>query len=193
MPTRYIETAYVDPTDLHPYPGNPNRADVDELRGSVRANGQYRPVIARPRPGGGYEILAGHGTTEASGAEVGRVRVEIHDVDDATARRIVARDNVRPKGSVLDDEALLALLAQADADGGLDGTGYVPDDLDDLRALLEGQAPPQPAAGFLPDGEPQDRYREQYGVIVICDSESDQERAFEELKAHGFNCRVVTT
>src|SRR4051812_22932240 len=137
MPAEYVETRYVDPDQLHPYPGNPNRADVEELRGSVRRNGQYRPVIARPRPGGGWEILAGHGTTEASGAEAGKVRIEVHAADDATARRIVAIDNTRPKGSVLDEAALLALLSQADADGGLDGTGYLGDDLDDLRALLE--------------------------------------------------------
>lgn len=133
----YRETLYVDPDQLRPYPGNPNRADVDELRGSVRRNGQYRPVIARRLPDGALEILAGHGTTEATGAEAGKVRIEVHDIDDATARRIVARDNIRPRGSVLDEEALLALLSQAEADGGLDGTGYLDDDVDDLRALLD--------------------------------------------------------
>jgi hypothetical protein len=137
VPSRYVETVYVDPAELRAFPGTPNRADVDELRGSVRANGQYRPVIARRLPDGALEILAGHGTTEATGAEAGKVRTEVHDVDDATARRIVARDNKRPKGSVLDEEALLALLSQAEADGGLDGTGYWEDDVDDLRALLE--------------------------------------------------------
>jgi hypothetical protein len=137
VPARYVETVYVDPSRLRPYPGNPNHADVEELRGSVRRNGQYRPVIARAHPSGDYEILAGHGTTEATGAEAGKVRVEVHDVDDATARRIVAIDNTRPKGSTFDEEALLALLAQAEAEDGLDGTGYVEGDLDDLRALLE--------------------------------------------------------
>jgi hypothetical protein len=150
----YRETRYVDPAQLHPYPGNPNRADVEELRGSVRANGQYRPVIARPHPDGGYEILAGHGTTEASGAEAGKVRIEIHDLDDATARRIVARDNIRPKGSVLDEAELLALLTQAEADGGLDGTGYLGDDIDDLRALLEETDPPPPAGPTGPAAGP---------------------------------------
>lgn len=136
MPAQYVQTIYVDPADLHPYPGNPNHADVEELRGSVRANGQYRPVVARPHPAGGWEILAGHGTTEATGLEAGKVRIEVLDADDATARRIVARDNIRPRGSVLDEEALLALLAEAEADGGLDGTGYVPEDLGDLSRMV---------------------------------------------------------
>lgn len=157
MPARYIETRYVDPAELHPYPGNPNRADVDELRGSVRANGQYRPVVVRPHPDGGWQILAGHGTTEATGAEAGKVRVEVHEADDATARRIVAIDNTRPRGSVLDEDALLALLTQAEADGGLDGTGYQRGDIDDLTrmtrapdldAFAEQVGPPGPGDGW---------------------------------------------
>jgi hypothetical protein len=138
----YLETRYVDPGDLYPYPGNPNAGDVDEIRGSVRRNGQYRPVITRPRPDGALEILAGHATTEATGAEVGRVRVEVIDVDDATAARIVAADNAIPRKAAVDEAALLALLDAASADGGLAGTGYVEEDLDDLRALLEETAPP---------------------------------------------------
>src|SRR3954453_18053395 len=109
MPAEYVETRYVDPDQLHPYPGNPNRADVEELRGSVRRNGQYRPVIARRLPDGALEILAGHGTTEATAAEARKARIEVHDIDDATAPRIAARDNIRPRGSVLDEAELLAL------------------------------------------------------------------------------------
>jgi len=36
------------------------------------------------------------------------------------------------------------------------------------------------------------KYREQYGVIVLCKDESDQHRVYEQLKAKGFNLRVVT-
>ena len=36
-------------------------------------------------------------------------------------------------------------------------------------------------------------YKQQYGVIVICESEQDQIRIFEELKAKGLKLKVVTT
>jgi hypothetical protein len=147
MPDSYVETVYVDPSQLRPYPGNPNHGDVQEIRVSVRRNGQYRPVIARPGPAGAYEILAGHATTEATGAEAGRVRIEVHDVDDATARRIVTADNQTARKATMDEAALLALLDQANADGGLEGTGF--DDVE-FRNLVDRQmaSPPRPPEEF---------------------------------------------
>lgn len=140
MPAEYVETLYVDPDTLHAYPGNPNRADVAELRGSVRSNGQYRPVVARRLPDGRLQILAGHGTTEATGMVAGKVRVEVLAADDATARRIVARDNVRPRGSVMDELALLDLLDKVNAEEGADGllgAGYSRQERDDLARFLQ--------------------------------------------------------
>jgi biotin synthase-like enzyme len=36
-------------------------------------------------------------------------------------------------------------------------------------------------------------YKPQYGVIVICESEEDQIKMFEELKQKGLKLKVVTT
>ena len=36
-------------------------------------------------------------------------------------------------------------------------------------------------------------YKQQYGVIVICETEEEQIKMFEELKAKGFKLKVVTT
>lgn len=36
-------------------------------------------------------------------------------------------------------------------------------------------------------------YREQYGVIVICDDEANQRAVYERLHGEGFKLRVVTT
>jgi hypothetical protein len=35
------------------------------------------------------------------------------------------------------------------------------------------------------------RYRQQYGVIVLCDDEAHHRRVYEELKAAGHTCRIV--
>ncbi|WP_202904910.1 hypothetical protein [Marinomonas sp. S3726] len=36
------------------------------------------------------------------------------------------------------------------------------------------------------------KYREQYGVIVICADEKQQESIFNDLKKQGHKCKVVT-
>ena len=36
-------------------------------------------------------------------------------------------------------------------------------------------------------------YKEQYGVIVICKDEQDQEKVYNELLEKGYECKVVTT
>jgi hypothetical protein len=35
-------------------------------------------------------------------------------------------------------------------------------------------------------------YKEQYGVIVICQSEEDQQATYEWLRKNGLNVKVVT-
>ena len=64
-----------------------------------------------------------------------------------------------------------------------------------LLALLDqmaGKAAPteQPDGADEPGG---DGYKEQYGVIVICNDATHQERVYNELIAAGHNCRVVVT
>lgn len=132
LPAKYVETRTVDPDELKPYAGNPNVGDVDVVRGSVRANGQYRSVVARRLPDGTLELLAGHTTTRATSDELGRVRVEVIEADDATARRIVAADNQTARAASMDEKALLELLDKAQADGGLDGTGFGENEYRDL-------------------------------------------------------------
>ena len=41
-----------------------------------------------------------------------------------------------------------------------------------------------------PDPKP---YTPQYGVIVLCESESRQEAVYNFLKKEGYKCRIVTT
>lgn len=36
-------------------------------------------------------------------------------------------------------------------------------------------------------------YKQQYGVIVICENEDDQKKVFEELQKKGLKLKVVTT
>ena len=53
--------------------------------------------------------------------------------------------------------------------------------------------------GMLPDDDGvnldpgEDRYKEQYGVIVICDDEQQQEVVYNDLKEAGYTVKVVVT
>jgi hypothetical protein len=36
------------------------------------------------------------------------------------------------------------------------------------------------------------KYHQQYGVIVVCESERRQEQIYNQLRARGLKCKVVT-
>lgn len=152
----YLGTFEVPATMLTPFPGNPRRGDVAIIRESLRTHGQYRAIVARAHnpgdPDAGGTVLAGNHTlaaimaehAESHGDELAErlsvdagnapggtaiVRVEMHQLDDATAAKIVAVDNRSADAGSYDDRLLTELLAGLDD---LAGTGY---DLDDLSAL----------------------------------------------------------
>lgn len=124
---------------LEPYPGNPNRGDVDAIGDSVDANGWYGTVVVQTST---RRILAGHHRIQAA-TERGAARVPVvwADVDDAAARRIVVGDNQIPRNADTDDDALRALLDSIHgSDGGLLGTGYGETDYQALLRRLAGPA-----------------------------------------------------
>ena len=43
------------------------------------------------------------------------------------------------------------------------------------------------------EGEPESNYKEQYGVIVVCENEDQQEEIYTKLTEQGYNCKVVVT
>lgn len=52
------------------------------------------------------------------------------------------------------------------------------------RPPLPPEAPGRPDKG---------RYKEQFGVIVICRDEAHHRKVYEELKGLGYTCKVVRT
>jgi site-specific DNA-methyltransferase (adenine-specific) len=82
-------------------------------------------------------VLAGnHRLLAARQAGLETVPAMIVDVNDQTARRILLADNRTNDLASYDDAALAKLLHAAMLDGGLPGTGYDGDDLDQLLADL---------------------------------------------------------
>lgn len=128
----------VVPVDaLRPHPRNPRRGDVGAIRDSIAANGFYGAVVAQKSTG---FILAGNHRWEAarqSGADA--IPVVWVDVDDDHALRILLADNRTNDVAAYDEAALVDVLRELEAmQGSLQGTGYTPDDLQDLLAKLAG-------------------------------------------------------
>lgn len=129
---------------LNHYAKNPRRGDVQAIKGSIVANGIFRPVIVNK---GTYtdkpnEILAGNHTVKAirelaeehpDDPRWQEVEVWMVDVDAERAARIVLADNRTADLGSYDNEELLGLLNMMDGD--LDGTGYDADDLEELTQL----------------------------------------------------------
>lgn len=122
------ETVAIDA--VRPHHRNVRQGDVGLISESLQAHGQYRPIVAQKSTG---LILAGNHTWRAA-STLGWNEIEVtwQDVDDAEALRILLVDNKANDAASYDDAALAELLKELADDGGLDGTGFDGDDLDQL-------------------------------------------------------------
>lgn len=136
MAVEFIEQREVSVNDLKPHPDNPNRGSVDDLAESLSQFGQFRSIVGQPDG----TILAGHHLVQAA-KKIGMktVRVDIIDVDDKTARKIMLADNrLADLGLGPNLDLLLKNLEELGDD--IAGTGF---DDDYVRMLEEAvQGPP---------------------------------------------------
>jgi len=84
--------------DLHPFKNHPfqvaKNEELRELAESIRENGVVTPAIARPRPEGGYELIAGHRRKAACElAGIAAMPVVVRELDDNTATIIMVDSN----------------------------------------------------------------------------------------------------
>lgn len=121
---------------LRPHPQNPNNGDVDEIRASLIASGQYRAIVARTDG----TILAGHHVYEAA-LSLGwtQLHVDFVDVDDEEALRILLKDNrLAELGAGVDLGLVLPILQELQATTeGLAGTGFYDQDVENFATLLD--------------------------------------------------------
>lgn len=154
-------TSRVAASDLHTFHKNARRGDLDVIASSLRAHGQYKPVVANigTHTGRPNEVLAGNHTLMAirnliEEGTPGWDGVLVHwvDVDEDRATRIVLADNRTAEKGSYDHDLLFDLVDSLGAD--LDGTGYTDDDLTMLSELAGGA----PDLDALADevGEPTD-------------------------------------
>ncbi len=87
-------------SDLHPFKGHPFKVVDDEaMQKTVESIAQFgvmTPAIARPRPEGGYELIAGHRrhhASELAGKET--MPVIVRDMDDDAATILMVDSNLQ--------------------------------------------------------------------------------------------------
>lgn len=112
-------TINVNIEDLVPFKNHPFKVvddkHMDELVQSVKENGVINPIIARPCPTGGFEIISGHRRTHAAKkAGLTYVPVVTVDLSDDDAAIIMVDSNIQ-REEILPSEKAYAYKIKMDA------------------------------------------------------------------------------
>lgn len=128
------EAAQVPIDSIAPHPRNVREGDVGAICESLKAFGQYRPIVVQASTPDGEErnlVIAGNHTWRAAKAlgwdTMWAVRLV---VDDAAALRIMVADNRTHDLGTDREGELFDLLTELAAGDLLEGTGWDGDDLD---------------------------------------------------------------
>ncbi len=166
--------------DLKPAPYNPRKsseAQEAHLKKSLEKFGVVEPIIFNKQTG---YIVGGHfRVRELKKLGYKEVECVIVDLNEDDEKELNIRLNANT-GS-WDNEELANWDSEKLEEWGLDLPGF-------------GQAED---AGDGPDPDPFDddgiEGKNQYGVIVICGNDAEQEAVFEKLSREGYTCKVVVT
>lgn len=106
-------------TELHPFPNHPFKVLEDEaMQRTVESIAQYgvlAPLIARPRPEGGYEILSGHRRQYAAKlAGLETLPVIVRNMDDNAAIVLMVDSNLQ-REHILPSERAFAYKMKLEA------------------------------------------------------------------------------
>lgn len=172
---------YLDLSEIKPYENNPRNNDgaVDYVANSIREFGFKVPIIIDEN----NVIVAGHTRLKAA-EKLGLEKAPCIRADDLSEKQIKAfrlADNKVGEIATWDLDKLNIELGDIEFDMGEFGFENM-DDMPNVEDTTEDV-----------DTESNFNYKEQYGVIVMCKSEEEQESVYNRLVDEGFECKVVTT
>lgn len=144
-------TVPADQPILHPQ--NYRRGDVENIAASLARFGQVRPIVVQESTG---HVVAGNHTLKAV-RELGweAVAAVVVDLSDDEAEAYLVADNRASDKATNDDAALAPILERLMLAGKLEGTGYTPDDVDDMLSTMN-QMPDVNPGDFEGDAPPPD-------------------------------------
>lgn len=113
------EIVPMDIKELKPYAEQPFKvlldSSMDELCDSIAQNGVLSPIIVRPHPEDGYEILSGHRRVKACELlRIEEVPVVVKDLDDDTAAILLVDSNLQ-RENILPSEKAFAYKLKIEA------------------------------------------------------------------------------
>ena len=128
------QVASVALNTLESYPTNPRRGDIEAIAQSLKAHGQYRPIVVQY---GTNFILAGNHTYKAA-KKLGwkKIKITYIEVDEESARRIVLADNRLTDLATYNEPLLKSLLTTLPE---LEGTGFTQAEVETLDRLMNGK------------------------------------------------------
>lgn len=133
MEQRKIEHTIVDIDSVEAHPKNVRQGDIGAISESLKAHGQYRPIVVDKRTN---YILAGNHTWKAA-RSLGWSHISagfIETKDDDEALRILLADNRANDLAMYDTGSLEELLKElSKSEEGLEGSLFDLADLDDLQ------------------------------------------------------------
>lgn len=172
-----MKIEYKKTDDIIPYENNPRKNDeaVDYVANSIKEFGFKVPIIVDKE----NVIVTGHTRYKAS-KKLGLEEVPVIYADDLTEEQIKAfriADNKVAEFSTWDLDKLELELEDINFDMSEFG-------IEDLEVDVEENSDEV--------SEPNFNYKEQYGVIVMCKSEEEQEKVYNKLTEEGYECKVVS-
>ena len=189
--TQRIVNRRVPLSMIRPHPENPNThssQQIGQLEESHNYFGQFRSPLIWQRDDG-YIIVAGHGyLTGARNKRAPDVRADIlpEDTPPELIREIMAADNLHGRNSKEDPHKLLSILEEAqELNVPLSILGIDQKALDKLYKEIEGEPMPEPG-----DAE-REGVTERFGIIIECESESEQTELLARFNDEGIACRAL--
>ncbi len=187
-----LQIDYIPKSKLKRLDGNPRKVKdkdaIKKLQKLIESHGFQNPLQVYAENNGDFSILCGNHRFEA-GCAAGMTDFPciqyFGDREQALARAL--SDNKSSDWTEWDIPLLKDVLAELDT-GAFDIeelTGFSDADINELMGNIK--------SDDLNDDVPDDKYKEQYGVIVICESEAHQEEIFNKLSSNGYNVKVVVT
>lgn len=171
--------------DLIPYVRNARihtSEQVTRIAASIKEFGFINPVLIDKNNG----IIAGHGRVEAAK----KLNMEtvpcifVEHLTEIQKRAYILADNKLALDSGWDEEMLKIELEELS-----ESNFYI--DFLNFDIDLNKDAELEISENTTPEKEI--AYKEQYGVIVMCKDEQEQEKIYDELSERGYDCKVVAT